>query len=136
MWQGDPAINDYVQGWVAPRVKEQYGIDLVTVPSQGNDIVAKLMVEAEAGARVSDYDMLWINGETFFQLRQIDALFGPFTSRLPNARYIDFENPFIAYDFQQPLEGFECPWGNVQLTLIHDSERVPDPPRTPEALAE
>jgi putative spermidine/putrescine transport system substrate-binding protein len=79
---------------------------------------------------------MWINGETFYQLRQIDALFGPFTGKLPNSRLIDFQNPFIRYDFQQEVEGYECPWGNVQLALIYDSRRVPEPPRTRQALAE
>lgn len=128
MWQGDPTINAYVADWVTPRVRERYGVELKVVPSQGNDIVAKLLVETEAGVARSDYDLMWINGETFYQLRQIQALWGPFTDVLPHAAYIDFRNPFIAQDFQQPIDGYECPWGNVQLALIYDEGRVDDPP--------
>jgi putative spermidine/putrescine transport system substrate-binding protein len=84
----------------------------------------------------SALDMVWINGETFYQLRQIGALDGPFTSLLPNARWIDWENRFMRYDFQQEIDGFECPWGNVQFALIYDSKRVPEPPRTRAALGE
>ncbi|MGF1510656.1 MAG: ABC transporter substrate-binding protein [Myxococcota bacterium] len=134
MWQGDPFINEYVDGWVKPRLKERFDIELQVVSSQGNDIVSRLMTELEAGPQQSEYDIMWINGETFYQLRQIDALHGPFTSKLPNARFVDFENPFIGIDFQQPIEGMECPWGNVQLALIYDSALIEDPPRTPEAL--
>ena len=75
--------------------------------------------------------MVWINGETFYQLRQIDALFGPFTDKLPNSQYIDFDNPFIGIDFQQPVDGYEAPWGNVQFALIYDTTRVANPPRKP-----
>jgi putative spermidine/putrescine transport system substrate-binding protein len=94
------------------------------------------MAESQAGASESDIDMAWINGETFYQLREIDALYGPFTDRLPNAQYVDWDNRFIAYDFRQPVEGYECPWGNVQFCLIYNSERIATPPQTAEELAE
>ncbi|MDE2155223.1 MAG: ABC transporter substrate-binding protein [Xanthomonadaceae bacterium] len=135
MWQGDPAINAYMRDYVAPHLAKDYGITLTLVPGQGDGMVTMLMTEAEAGRARSALDLVWINGETFYQLRQIHALFGPFTSHLPNSRYIDWSNPFIAWDFQQPVGGYEAPWGNVQLLLITDSARVPDPPRTPQALA-
>jgi putative spermidine/putrescine transport system substrate-binding protein len=136
MWQGDPFINAYVQGWVAKRLLAQHGVTLKVVSGQGNLIVSSLMTEKEAGKAESETDMMWINGETFYQLRQIDALYGPFTSRLPNASLIDFENPFIKFDFQQEVKGFECPWGNVQLAVIYNSKRIPAPPRTRAALLE
>ncbi len=141
MWQGDPLINRYMDEWVRPRLRERYGVDLRVVDGQGSQIVQTLLAEAEAGVRRSDLDLAWINGETFYQLRQIGALYGPFTDRLPNGAAIDWDDPFIAYDFQQPVEGHECPWGNVQLTLIYDSAALagedgrPDPP-LPQALAD
>lgn len=134
MWQGDPLINRYMSEWVVPELKKRYGIDLNIAPGQGTEIVKILLGEKEASKTASSLDMCWINGETFFQLRQIDALYGPFAKQLPNAQYIDFQNPFIAYDFQQPVDGYECPWGNVQLCLIYDSLRTPAPPRTMQAL--
>jgi len=135
MWTGDPFINDYLRGYVAPTLLDRYGVTLNLSSGQGSQIVAMLMTEIEAGKGKSELDMMWINGETFYQLRQIDALYGPFTDRLPNAQYIDFGNPFIGIDFQQPVEGYEAPWGNVQLTVIYDTTRTPNPPRTREALA-
>lgn len=136
MWQGDPAINAYVHDFVVPRLAERYDIRLKVLPGQGNTLVATLMTELEARRADSSTDLVWINGETFYQLRQIKALYGPFTRSLPNDRLIDWNNPFIAYDFQQPVGGYECPWGNVQLLLITDSARVPSPPRTAAALAQ
>ena len=129
MWQGDPLINRYMREWVAPELKKRYNIDLNIAPGQGTEIVKILLAEKEAGKTAGSIDMCWINGETFFQLRQIGALYGPFAGQLPHAQYIDFRNPFIAFDFQQPVDGFECPWGNVQLCLIYDTLRTPAPPR-------
>jgi len=134
MWQGDPLINRYVQGFVVPRLKRDYGVTLRTVSGQGSTIVTALMTEKEAGKGSSAVDMVWINGETFYQLRQIDVLGKGLTDSLPNAQLIDFTNPFVRYDFQQEIQGLECPWGNVQLCLIYDSRRVTAPPRTRVAL--
>jgi len=130
MWQGDPLINAYMRDWVVPELRKRYDITLNIAPGQGSEIVKLLMGEREAQKTNSSLDIGWINGETFFQIRQIGDLYGPFTQRLPNAQYIDFENPFIGIDFQQPVDGFECPWGNVQMCMIYDSVRTPAPPRT------
>ena len=135
MWMGDPYINGYMNGYVKPALKERYNIDLNIGSGQGNQIVSMLMTEIEANKSRSEVDMVWINGETFYQLRQIEALFGPFTDKLPNAQYIDFDNPFIGIDFQQPIEGFEAPWGNVQFSIIYDTTRVASPPLNRDELA-
>lgn len=136
MWDGDPLINAYMRDFVGRALREKYDIQLELVGGQGSAIVNKLLVDLEAGRQQSDIDLGWINGENFYQLRTLDALYGPFTVRLPNSALIDWTNPFIAFDFQQPVEGFECPWGNVQQTLIYNAERVPQPPQTLNELAE
>lgn len=134
MWSGDPKINAYIKDFVTPKIDSLYGIKLKVVSGQGAQIVQLLMTEKQAQKYPSDIDLVWINGETFYQLRQIDALLGTWTDKLPNARYINFENPFIGIDFQQKIEGYELPWGNVQMTLIYDSKKVPQPPRNREEL--
>ncbi|MDA0881975.1 MAG: extracellular solute-binding protein, partial [Bacteroidetes bacterium] len=134
MWPGDPLINAYMKSYVKPEVKQRFDINLNIVPGQGNQIVSSLMTEMEAGKTSSEVDMVWINGETFYQLRQIKALHGPFAKSLPNAEFINWESAFIGTDFQQPVDGFECPWGNVQMTLIYDSLKVSAPPMTLDEL--
>ncbi len=135
MWNGDPFINHYMQDFVAPALRDSFGITLRISAGQGGEIVTALMGEIEAGRAAGAYDLVWINGETFYQLRQIDALYGPFAHKLPAAQFVDYDNPFIGLDFQQPVEGFEAPWGNVQLALIYDSARVARPPQTRDELA-
>jgi putative spermidine/putrescine transport system substrate-binding protein len=136
MWDGDPAINEYMRGFVKRRMKSDHGIHVEFIGGHGAVLVNRLMVELDAGKTVGDIDLMWINGETFFQLRQINALFGPFTSILPNNQYIDWDDPFIAIDFQQPVDGYECPWGNVQQALIYHGGRVQNPPRNKTELAQ
>ncbi len=129
MWRGDPGINDFVDRWVAPRLQQNYGITLRTIDGQGPAIVNQLVVERDARARGSA-DLVWINGETFNNLRKESLLYGPWAQRLPAARYVDSLSPIVMRDFEQPTDGFESPWGRVQFTLIYDSVRVPEPPRT------
>lgn len=136
MWDGDPLINAYMRDFVAVELLKGFGLRLEVIGGLGNELVNRLAVDLETGKTSGDIDVMWINGETFYRLRQLKALWGPFTDRLPNSRWIDWANPFIAIDFQQPVEGYECPWGNVQLALIYRSDQVPEPPRTRAALAE
>ncbi|MGB0431277.1 MAG: ABC transporter substrate-binding protein [Bacteroidia bacterium] len=136
MWQGDLLINKYMNTYVKPKVKKLFDIELELLNGQGNQIVTSLITELEAGKDESEIDLCWINGETFYQLRQIEALHGPWVKQLPNSEFIDFENPFIGYDFQQKTDGYECPWGNVQLAIIYNSEKVQDPPKSLVVLKE
>ena len=129
MWMGDPLINRYMSTYVKPEVKRRYGIDLEIAAGQGAGLVQTLAAEQQAG-QASEADMVWINGETFYQLRQVNALLGPFVGKLPNAPLLDLQNPFINTDFQQPVAGMECPWGNVQFNFIYDSAKISQPPRS------
>ena len=134
MWTGDPAINRYMREFVTPRLAERHGITLDIVPAQA-DIPALLAAELAAGRATSAYDLLWINGENFYKLRDLGALYGPFTDLLPNNSFVDWANPRIARDFQQDVAGMEAPWGTVQLLLIADRARVTEPPTDVAALA-
>lgn len=135
MWSGDPKINAYMNNYVAPAMKERYNIDVEISNGQGNAVVQLIMTEKQAG-KDGNIDMMWINGETFYQLRQINGLYGPFVEQLPNAKLIDLDNPFIGTDFQEPIEGMETPWGNVQMTIIYNSDKVKKVPQTRAELLE
>lgn len=135
MWRGDPSVNAYVDEWVAPRLREQFGITLRTVEGQGPDIVNQLRLEARSNAP-GQADLVWINGETFAALQRDSLLAGPWAHRLPNARFVDSSSAIVIRDFERPLDGFESPWGRVQFALIYDTLRTPNPPRTVAALAE
>ena len=130
MWMGDAKINQYMKNYIVPKVKKEHNINLQIIDGQGTGVVQLLMTEKQANKQKSDIDLIWINGETFYQLKQIKALYGPWTNKLPNSKYIDFKNPFIGTDFQQPINGYEMPWGNVQMAIIYNSDKVQNPPQT------
>ncbi len=134
-WRGDPAINAYVDGWLAPRLRTMYGITLEAVEGQGPEIVNQLVLEREAGRGRGTASLVWINGETFSNLRAESLLAGPWAGVLPNAAFIDSASPIIARDFEQDPAGFESPWGSVQFALIYDTVRTPNPPRSFDELS-
>ena len=135
MWRGDPSVNAFVDKWVAPRLLAEYGVTLRAVNGQGNELVDQLTVEKESGATVGAASLLWINGETFGALRARGLLAGPWSQVLPAAALVDSQSPIISRDFEQDPGGFESPYGTVQMALIYDSARTPQPPRSLADLA-
>ena len=124
MWQGSPVINDYINNYVVPTLKEKYNIELHISGGQGPEIVQLVMGEKQAGVSKGQVDMVWINGETFFQLRKVSGLWGPFLKQLPNAAYLDVDDTYITTDFQQPINGMEAPWSINQFAIVYDSTEV------------
>src|SRR6185437_12584464 len=99
MWRGDPSINAYVDHWLAPRLEAQYGIALNPVDAEGPAILNTLVVERKAHRTTGTADLIWINGETFHNLRRERLLYGPWAGRLPNAAAVDSASPIVARDF-------------------------------------
>ena len=138
MWGGSPAVNAYVNGYVAVRVKALYGIDLRQGPVKDiAEVVGKLVIEKQAGKNTGGHvDLMWINGENFRTCKKNGLLFGPFADRLPNQRFVDWGRPSVYNDFGEPVEGLESPWGSAQVVMIYDQARISDPPRSVGALLE
>jgi len=136
MWQGSPVINDYINNYVIPTVKEKHNINLKISGGQGPEIVQLAMGEKQAGIEKSQVDVVWINGETFFQLKKIEALYGPFLKQLPNSNYIDFNNRFITTDFQQDINGMEAPWSISQFAMVYDKAKIENPPTSLSELSD
>lgn len=136
MWGGSPAVNSYVNGYLATELKKQYDIHLRQVPVKDiAEVVSKLVVEKQAG-KDSDgsVDLMWINGENFRTCKDKKLLYGPFAEKLPNQQYVDWSNLTVKNDFGTPVEGMESPWGSAQLVMIYDSARTPKPPKSIPAL--
>ena len=132
MWGGSPAVNAYVNGFVAEQLKANYGITLRQGPVKDiAEIVSKLVIEKQAGKKSGgNVDLMWINGENFRTCKRNGLLFGPFADRLPNQRLVNWDSPSVYNDFGEPVDGLESPWGSAQVVMIYDTARVSQPPRT------
>jgi len=138
LWGGSAAINEFVDAHYGDPLQSEYGITLNRVPVADTvDAVNAVLSEAEAGvAEGGSVDLIWINGENFFTLRQADLLYGPWAQDIPNSALVDWENPAVAFDFGVAVEGYESPWSSAQFHFIYDSARMSadDVPRTYDEL--
>ena len=136
MWGGSPAVNKYVNGFLADNLKKTYDITLRQVPVKDiAEVISKLVVEKQAKkGSGGNVDLMWINGENFRTCKSKNLLFGPFAAVLPNLKYVDIKNPTVANDFGTPVDGMESPWGSAQVVMIYDSARISRPPQSIPAL--
>lgn len=126
MWGGSPEINNFVESFYGDVLAEEFNITLNRVPvADTADAVNQVLSELDAGTTEDgSIDMIWINGENFFTLRQANALYGPWAEAIPNSELVDWDNPAVAFDFGFPVEGYESPWASAQLQLVYDSARM------------
>jgi putative spermidine/putrescine transport system substrate-binding protein len=137
MWAGDEGVNRYVDQWVAPRVKELYGITVKRVAIKDTvEGVQKVVGEKQAGKTTGGaVDLNWISGENLFTMKQGGLLFTGYRDKLPGSRHINWEEPVIRFDRAIPVDGAAIPWGRYQYVLAYDSAKVPSPPKSMAALA-
>ncbi|MBE0582334.1 MAG: ABC transporter substrate-binding protein [Desulfofustis sp.] len=136
MWGGSPAVNAYVNGFLADELKRRYDITLRQVPVKDiAEVVSKLVVEKQAGKDDGgSVDLMWINGENFRTCVRHGLLYGPFAEVLPNQRFVDWTNPTVKNDFGTPVAGMESPWGSAQMVMVYDRARLSEPPHSVGAL--
>jgi putative thiamine transport system substrate-binding protein len=130
-WAGSERINAYLQ-WAAAELQQTYGVKLEHVKiSDTAEAVKRIRAEKAAGKAEGSVDMVWINGENFFNLKRDGLLFGPFAEALPSYTNVDtVGKPTTRLDFSVPVDGMEAPWGMAQLTFYADRARVAQPPQS------
>jgi putative spermidine/putrescine transport system substrate-binding protein len=125
VWGGSAAINEFVDTFYGDVLLDEFGVMLNRVPVADTvDAVNLVISQAEAGVEDGSVDLIWINGENFFTLRQADLLYGPWAESIPNSALVDWEDPAVAFDFGVPVEGYESPWSSAQFHFIYDSARA------------
>jgi len=138
MWGGSDSINNFVDTTYGIPLMEEYNVTLNRVPLADTvDAVNQVLSQAEAGVGGDDgtIDLIWINGENFFTLKQAELLYGPWAENIPNSVLVNWDNPALNLDFGRPVEGYESPWSGAQFHFIYDSARM-DADDLPRSYAE
>ena len=141
MWGGSDRINEFVDRTYGIPLMEEFNVTLNRVPLVDTvDAVNQVLSEAEAGVEGDGgtIDMIWINGENFYTLKQAELLYGPWAENIPNSAYVNWDNPALNMDFGRPVDGYESPWSGAQFHFIYDSARMAaeDLPRSYAELGE
>ncbi|ETX13803.1 hypothetical protein OCH239_06955 [Roseivivax halodurans JCM 10272] len=136
-WGGSTATNDFI-AWVGEQVSEDYGVTLEHVKlADTADAVTRVLSEKQAGEDEGGaVDLIWLNGPNFASMKEQDLLYGPFAEDLPNWDYVDVDGKTVRTDFTVPTEGYEAPWAMAQVVFMHDTEDLPDPLPSAEAILE
>jgi putative spermidine/putrescine transport system substrate-binding protein len=125
IWGGSDSINAFVDNFYGTALKERYGITLNRVPiADTADAVNQVLSEKQAGKDPGAVDLIWINGENFFTLKQADMLYKDWAQQLPNSALVNWDNPAINLDFGNPVDNQESPWSSAQFQFIYDSART------------
>lgn len=136
-WGGSQKTNEWLDNFVAKRLREEYDITFNRVPMNIDDILNKLLGEKQVDVKEGTIDIVWINGENFYTAKNNDLLLGSFTEKLPNFnKYMDKDSPEVKYDFGFTVEGYEAPYGKAQFVMIHDKARLDKVPKNHEELLE
>jgi putative spermidine/putrescine transport system substrate-binding protein len=125
IWGGSDSINAFVDNFYGKALKEKYDITLNRVPVADTvDAVNQVLSEKQAGKDPGAVDLVWINGENFFTLKQANLLYPDWAQKLPNSKYVNWANPAINLDFGNPVDNLESPWSSAQFQFIYDSARM------------
>jgi putative spermidine/putrescine transport system substrate-binding protein len=124
-WGGNELTNKWIDNYLAKAVKDNYDITLKRIPMNIDDILNKLLAEKQAGSKKGSIDIVWINGENFYNAKKADLLYGPFAENLPNFKEkVDNASPEVTHDFGFPVEGYEVPFGKAQFVMLYNSDKV------------
>jgi putative spermidine/putrescine transport system substrate-binding protein len=125
IWGGSDSINQFVDDFYGQALKERYDIILNRVPIADTvDAVNQVLSEKQAGQDPGAVDLIWINGENFFTLKQAELLFPGWAQKIPNSKLVNWDNPAINRDFGNSVDNLESPWSSAQLQLVYDSARM------------
>lgn len=128
MWGGGDTINTYVNSYIGAEAKK-LGVTLNQVKLNATvDAVNKVLGEKQAGNTTNGaVDMIWINGENFATGVQANIWACDWSSKLPNAKYVDWTSSSVNRDFGLAVNGCEAPWATASSGLVYDSKVVPKP---------
>lgn len=125
IWGGSDSINAFVDNFYGKALQERFSITLNRVPLADTvDAVNQVLSEKQAGTDPGAVDLIWINGENFFTLKQANLLYADWAQKLPNSQYVNWDNPAIYLDFGNPVDNLESPWSSAQFQFIYDSARM------------
>ncbi len=136
-WGGSQRTNEWIDGFLTDLTKEKYDITVNRVGMDIDEILNLMLNEKQAGKEDGSVDLVWINGENFFTAMENDLLYGPFTQDIPNfKKYVDENSEGIKFDFGEPVNGMEAPYGGAQFVFIYDSAKVENVPTDHKSLLE
>jgi hypothetical protein len=123
----------WITNYLAPKLLADYNIKVNFVnaspcPITGAsaecgtpDIVNAIKQNVASSSNMNNgaYDIVWINGLNFYNMKTDNLLYGPFSDRIPSSANFNFQEDTLAYDFKVPTSGYEMPYGFAYNIFIY-----------------
>ena len=135
MWGGSKEVNNYFDQFVIPKVKKQFDIKLNRVPIEDvKTVLQKIQLEKNSNKKGTT-DIIWLNGENFKLAKSKNLLYAPFVLKLPNYNsFIDKNKSSNIFDFSEPTDNLEAPFGKSIFVMVYNSQNVKTPPKNNKEL--
>lgn len=125
LYGGDTTLNAFLADTVLPRMKKLgVTVKLVKVDDASKALNAMLGQKQAGKTSGGAVDAVWVNGENFATGVQADLWSCGWSTKLPNAKYVDFTDPAVTHDFGVPVKGCESVWQQAHSALVYDSAKL------------
>lgn len=134
-WFRSEAINDFI-AWATDTVQQRDGLtdNHVTI-ADAAEVIKRMQTKIQSKrTERGTINLMWINGKSFKDHKQIGILLGLVAEPRPNWPLVDQSKP-VRVDFSVSTEGMEAPWGTDQRTFVTNRVVKPTPPRSANELS-
>ena len=128
-WGGSVVINNFISQAGQNLKKNDIDLRHTKITDIAETVKILLSDKKNNNFKNGKIDLIWVNGENFQRLKKNQLLFGP-VDQVNNYMYINRKDASLHFDFGEPVEGLEVPWGRAQFVLIYDSQMIDKPPQT------
>ena len=128
-WWGSVVINNFISQAGQNLKKNDIDLRHTKITDIAETVKILLSDKKNNNFKNGKIDLIWVNGENFQRLKKNQLLFGP-VDQVNNYMYINRKDASLHFDFGEPVEGLEVPWGRAQFVLIYDSQMIDKPPQT------
>ncbi|MBS7527046.1 ABC transporter substrate-binding protein [Fusibacter paucivorans] len=131
----DEALIDWLKDDFAERMKVNYNVTVTVLVQSIAKTYEKLGDDQLNERETGQFDVVFLNGDTFDIAMKNQYLYGPFEDQVPNAvSYLNASDLEMQYDEARAINGYELPYAKTQLYMIYDENYFYDIPESNEAL--
>ena len=126
LWAGDPSVNQYIDEWVGSKAEKLFSIKVGRVAIKDTvEGVMQVVSEKTAGRHTGgSVDVNWISGENLRTLIQGDMLCTGYRDKLPNAKYINFDDPIVAFHGSMEVGQSSIGWGRSHHVFVYNTANI------------
>lgn len=121
--------NKWLAGKFAEQMLNEHSIKVVVKEISTDRVVSNLSNDKAEGVEKGSFDIVLISGTGFGELFDKGLLYGPFSDRLQNVRYLDLNATSYKFRDAHENKGYFVPLGRKMLSLVYSEDIFYDKPK-------